>query len=80
MSKRGRGGAAGNKFRMTLGLPVGAVINCADNTGVSFFLVAVEYYFTFAKRAQLTLTHIQLFFVALLPLPLSLSRLGGEYG
>jgi len=33
MSKRGRGGAAGNKFRMTLGLPVGAGLNCADNTG-----------------------------------------------
>ena len=33
MSKRGRGGAAGNKFRMTLGLPVGAALNCADNTG-----------------------------------------------
>ena len=29
----GRGGAAGGKFRITLGLPVGAVINCADNTG-----------------------------------------------
>ncbi|KAJ1932250.1 60S ribosomal protein L23, partial [Linderina macrospora] len=28
-----RGGASGNKFRMTLGLPVGAVINCADNSG-----------------------------------------------
>ncbi|KAJ1955574.1 60S ribosomal protein L23, partial [Dipsacomyces acuminosporus] len=24
---------SGNKFRMTLGLPVGAVINCADNSG-----------------------------------------------
>ncbi|KAI9469283.1 ribosomal protein L14 domain-containing protein [Coemansia mojavensis] len=23
----------GNKFRMSLGLPVGAVINCADNSG-----------------------------------------------
>ncbi|KAJ1918250.1 60S ribosomal protein L23 [Mycoemilia scoparia] len=33
MSKRGRGGASGNKLRMTLGLPVGAVINCADNSG-----------------------------------------------
>lgn len=32
-SKRGRGGASGNKFRMSLGLPVGAVINCADNSG-----------------------------------------------
>jgi len=32
-SKRGRGGASGNKFRMSLALPVGAVINCADNSG-----------------------------------------------
>ena len=32
-SKRGRGGAAGNKFRMSLALPVGAIMNCADNTG-----------------------------------------------
>ncbi|MBA0758049.1 hypothetical protein Gotri_021080 [Gossypium trilobum] len=33
MSKRGRGGSAGNKFRMSLGLPVAATVNCADNTG-----------------------------------------------
>merc|ERR1711959_872109 len=33
MSSRARGGACGNKFRMTLGLPVGALMNCADNTG-----------------------------------------------
>jgi large subunit ribosomal protein L23e len=33
MSKRGRAGAAGNKYRITLGLPVGAVLNCADNSG-----------------------------------------------
>ncbi len=32
-SKRGRGGASGNKFRMSLGLPVAAVMNCADNSG-----------------------------------------------
>lgn len=31
----GRGGSAGGKFRISLGLPVGAVINCADNTGKS---------------------------------------------
>lgn len=30
----GRGGSAGGKFRISLALPVGAVINCADNTGV----------------------------------------------
>merc|ERR1711941_181873 len=42
MSKRGRGGAVGNKFRMTCGLPVGAVINCADNTGAkNLYIIAV---------------------------------------
>eukprot|EP00567_Pseudictyota_dubia_P003976 CAMPEP_0197448968 /NCGR_PEP_ID=MMETSP1175-20131217/19746_1 /TAXON_ID=1003142 /ORGANISM="Triceratium dubium, Strain CCMP147" /LENGTH=140 /DNA_ID=CAMNT_0042980927 /DNA_START=40 /DNA_END=462 /DNA_ORIENTATION=+ len=42
MSKRGRGGAAGNKFRMTLGLPVGALMNCADNTGAkNLYVIAV---------------------------------------
>merc|ERR1712205_157175 len=33
MSKRGRAGASGNKYRISLGLPCGAVMNCADNTG-----------------------------------------------
>ena len=33
MSKRGRSGQTGTKFRTTLGLPVGAVMNCADNSG-----------------------------------------------
>eukprot|EP00741_Cyanophora_paradoxa_P020691 tig00021290_g19971.t1 len=43
MSKRGRGGASGNKFRMTLGLPVGAVVNCADNTGAkNLYVIAVK--------------------------------------
>lgn len=42
MSKRGRGGASGAKFRVSLGLPVGAVINCADNTGAkNLFVIAV---------------------------------------
>eukprot|EP00162_Nutomonas_longa_P017359 comp23796_c0_seq1/m.59339 comp23796_c0_seq1/g.59339 ORF comp23796_c0_seq1/g.59339 comp23796_c0_seq1/m.59339 type:complete len:141 (+) comp23796_c0_seq1:3-425(+) len=41
MGKRGRGGATGNKFRITLGLPVGAVINCADNSGAkSLYVIA----------------------------------------
>ncbi|KAB2595155.1 60S ribosomal protein L23-like [Pyrus ussuriensis x Pyrus communis] len=30
MSKRGRGGSVGNKFRMSLGLPVAATVNCAE--------------------------------------------------
>ena len=30
----GRGGTSGGKFRISLALPVGAVINCADNTGI----------------------------------------------
>lgn len=29
----GRGGSAGGKFRISLACPVGAVMNCADNTG-----------------------------------------------
>ncbi|CAG0922573.1 unnamed protein product [Notodromas monacha] len=42
MSKRGRGGTAGAKFRIALGLPVGAVMNCADNTGAkNLFVIAV---------------------------------------
>uniref|UniRef100_R7W073 60S ribosomal protein L23 n=1 Tax=Aegilops tauschii TaxID=37682 RepID=R7W073_AEGTA len=32
----GHGGSAGNKFRMSLGLPVAATVNCADNTAVAF--------------------------------------------
>ena len=43
MAKRGRAGAAGNKYRMTLGLPMGATINCADNTGAkNLYIVAVK--------------------------------------
>merc|ERR1712050_604149 len=43
MSKRGRGGSSGGKFRISLALPVGAVINCADNTGgKNLFVVAVK--------------------------------------
>jgi large subunit ribosomal protein L23e len=39
----GRGGASGNKFRMTLGLPVGAVMNCADNSGAkNLYVISVK--------------------------------------
>lgn len=38
----GRGGVSGNKFRTTLGLPVGCVMNCADNSGAkNLFVVSV---------------------------------------
>lgn len=41
-SKRGRGGAAGNKFRMSLALPVGAIMNCADNSGAkNLYVISV---------------------------------------
>lgn len=46
----GRGGSAGGKFRISLGMPVGAVINCADNTGqsiVSHFVEHISCIFTF---------------------------------
>merc|ERR1711971_902641 len=43
MSKRGRGGASGAKFRISLGLPVGAVINCADNSGAkNMYIISVR--------------------------------------
>merc|ERR1712080_241090 len=42
MSKRGRGGKSGGKFHISLGLPVAAVMNCADNTGAkSLYIIAV---------------------------------------
>lgn len=35
--------AVGTKFRMTLALPVGAVMNCADNSGAkNLFVIAVN--------------------------------------
>jgi len=40
--KKGRGGAAGTKFRMSCGLPVAALMNCADNTGAkNLYIIAV---------------------------------------
>ena len=42
MSKRARGGTSGNKFSMSLGLPVAAVMNCADNTGAkNLYIISV---------------------------------------
>ena len=33
-------GASGNKYRISLGLPTGAVVNCADNSGArSLYLI-----------------------------------------
>jgi large subunit ribosomal protein L23e len=42
---RKAGGASGNKFRMTLGLPVGAVLNCADNSGAKSLMIIEPYGF-----------------------------------
>jgi len=43
MSKRGRGGTSGSKFRITLACPVGAVLNCADNTGAkNLYVISVK--------------------------------------
>lgn len=36
-------GTAGNKFRITLGLPVGAVLNCADNSGAKSLYIIEPY-------------------------------------
>jgi large subunit ribosomal protein L23e len=45
MAKAGRGGAVGSKLRSTCGLPVGAVINCCDNTGAkTLAIIGVKKY------------------------------------
>eukprot|EP00695_Tsukubamonas_globosa_P000274 TRINITY_DN11_c0_g1_i1.p1 TRINITY_DN11_c0_g1~~TRINITY_DN11_c0_g1_i1.p1 ORF type:complete len:157 (+),score=103.00 TRINITY_DN11_c0_g1_i1:48-473(+) len=42
-AKRASGSSVGAKFRITLGLPVGAVVNCADNTGAkNLYIIAVK--------------------------------------
>eukprot|EP01101_Sappina_pedata_P002210 TRINITY_DN12464_c1_g1_i1.p1 TRINITY_DN12464_c1_g1~~TRINITY_DN12464_c1_g1_i1.p1 ORF type:complete len:143 (-),score=82.63 TRINITY_DN12464_c1_g1_i1:144-572(-) len=42
---RKRGGSTGQKLKMSLGLPVGAVMNCADNTGAkNLYVIAVKGY------------------------------------
>eukprot|EP00126_Sphaerothecum_destruens_P000615 Sdes_comp10771_c0_seq2m2443 len=42
MSKRGKTGCTGHKFRLTLGLPVAAVMNCADNSGAkNLYIISV---------------------------------------
>uniref|UniRef100_A0A2R9A8B0 60S ribosomal protein L23 n=1 Tax=Pan paniscus TaxID=9597 RepID=A0A2R9A8B0_PANPA len=43
MWKRGRGGSSGVNFRISVGLPVGAVINCADNTGAkNLYIISMK--------------------------------------
>ncbi|XP_043833222.1 60S ribosomal protein L23-like [Dromiciops gliroides] len=43
MSKQGRGGSSGAKFLISLGLPVGTVINCTDNTGAkNLYITSVK--------------------------------------
>merc|ERR1712022_82275 len=45
ITTRARGGASGNKFRITLGLPVAALMNCADNTGAkNLYIMSVKGY------------------------------------
>ena len=64
MSKRGRGGAVGAKFRMSLALPVGAIMNCADNTGgKNLFIMAVA-----GIRGKLSFKHIITSFITPPPL------------
>ena len=45
MSKRGRSGASGAKFKVSAGLPQGAVLNCADNSGAkNLYIIGVKGY------------------------------------
>jgi large subunit ribosomal protein L23e len=38
-------GVTGKKYRLTLGLPVGAVLNCADNSGAKSLFIIEPYGF-----------------------------------
>ena len=43
MSKPGRGKSSGVKFQISLGLPEGAMINCAGNTGAkNLYIISVK--------------------------------------
>ncbi|XP_065053253.1 large ribosomal subunit protein uL14-like [Rhopilema esculentum] len=43
MSAKRAGGGAGSKFKISTACPVGAVVNCADNTGAkNLFVIAVK--------------------------------------
>jgi len=43
MSKRGNAASSGAKFRITLGCPVGCVLNCADNSGAkNLYVISVK--------------------------------------
>jgi len=45
MASKRAGGTSGSKFKMSLGLPVGAVVNCADNSGAkNLYVIAVKGY------------------------------------
>lgn len=55
--------ASGTKFRLTMGLPVGAVINCADNSGAKSLYV-IEPYGTGARLNRLPDASVGDMFVA----------------
>ncbi|KAJ1406115.1 ribosomal protein L14 domain-containing protein [Ochromonadaceae sp. CCMP2298] len=40
---KGRSGAVGTKFRVTVGLPVACVLNCADNSGAKALKIISVY-------------------------------------
>ena len=43
MATKTRGTTTGVKFRVTVGLPVGAIMNCADNTGAkNLYVISVK--------------------------------------
>ena len=43
MATKRKGGVGGNKFRITLGLPVAATMNCADNSGAkNLYIISVH--------------------------------------
>ncbi|CAG5124418.1 unnamed protein product [Candidula unifasciata] len=64
MSKRGRGGSARGKSRISLGHPMGAVINCADNTGAKNLVVIAAVHGIKGRLNRLPAAGIGYMFVA----------------
>lgn len=59
MSKRGRGGANGCKFHISMALPVAAVMNCADNTGAkSLYVIAVAVSFDLKLNKRMNFNQV----------------------
>ena len=59
----GRAGSTGTKFRITLGLPVAAVMNCADNSGAKNLYIISVACMSFQRRVHLNRRDVAVIFL-----------------